>query len=259
MIPAFQLEDVTAGYGRDPVLRRLSLAVAPGEKVALLGPNGAGKSTLLRVVTGLLKPRAGSVRLDGVDVRGMPPAQRARRVAVVPQELTTPMAFTVEEMVLMGRTATLPRWQRPAAAEWEAVERAMDEADVSALRARFFMELSGGEKQRVALALALAQEPQTILLDEPTSHLDLHHKFDIMRLIERLNRDKGITVLMVSHDANLAAEVCGRIVLLHRGEIVADGPPRAVLREDILQKVYPCRWRVKEDPEDHTLSIRPAP
>jgi len=247
MTPALELHEVTAGYRRQDVLCGLSLTVAEGEWVALLGPNGAGKSTLFRVLTGLHPAAAGTLRLFGRDLRAIRPAERARLVAVVPQELATPMAFTVEELVTLGRLSVLSRWARPVAADRRIMERAMAYTDVLELRDRPYDELSGGEQQRVAIALALAQEPRLILLDEPTAHLDINHRLDILQLIERLNVERKLTVLFISHDLNLAAEFCGRLVLLDHGRIVADGPPAAVLREDLLREVYHCDLRVRPD------------
>jgi iron complex transport system ATP-binding protein len=240
------------------VLRELSLSIRAGELVALLGPNGAGKTTLLRVLTGLHPARCGAVRLCGRAVREMSPSERSRRMAVVPQELITPMSFSVEDIVMMGRTASLSRWRRPSAVDREKVTRAMEYTDTDGLRHRQFDELSGGEKQRAAIALALAQEPEIILLDEPTSHLDLHHRMDIMRLIERMNAEKGLTVLMVSHDLSLAADFFPRLLLVHEGRLVADGAPKDVLCERILSMVYPCPLRIRTDPEDGSILVRPV-
>ncbi|MCX6995866.1 MAG: ABC transporter ATP-binding protein [Kiritimatiellaeota bacterium] len=247
MTPAIELQGVTAGYRRQDVLHELSLTVGAGEWVALLGPNGAGKSTLLRVLTGLHPATAGSVRLFGRDLCDIRPAERARLVAVVPQELVTPMAYTVEELVTLGRLTALSRWARPAAADLRIVERALAYTDTLELRDRPYDELSGGEKQRAAIALALAQEPQLILLDEPTAHLDINHRLEILQLIERLNVERKLTVLLASHDLNLAAEFCGRLLLLDHGQIVADGTPAAVLREDRLREVYHCDLLVRPD------------
>lgn len=254
---ACELERVSVGYDRNLVLENLSLAAGEGEMVALLGPNGAGKSTLLRVLTGLLKPVSGAVRLFGADVAGLRAAERARLVAVVPQELATPMAYTVAELVLMGRTAQLNPWRQPTPADARIVERAMVYTDVSDLRERTLDALSGGEKQRAVIAMALAQEPRIILMDEPTTHLDLNHALEIMQIVERLNREQGVTVIMTSHDLNLAAEFCQRLILMDHGRIAADGPPAAVLQEDILREVYHCDLRIRQDPQTGGLFVAP--
>ena len=247
MTPALELQGVSAGYRGAEVLHQLTLTVAAGEWVALLGPNGAGKSTLLRVLTGLHPVTAGAVRLFGRDLRGLRAAERARLVAVVPQQLVTPMAYTVEELVTLGRISALSRWARPSAADRRIIERALAYTDMLELRERPYDELSGGEQQRVAIALALAQEPQVILLDEPTSHLDINHRLEILQLIERLNTERKLTVVLTSHDLNLAAEFCGRLLLLDRGRLMADGRPAEVLRAELLRDVYRCDLLVRTD------------
>ena len=256
---ALDLVNVSAGYRPGAtVLCDLTLAIAQGEMVAVLGPNGAGKSTLLRVLTGLVPAASGEVRLLGKDLRSLPATQRARLVAVVPQELDTPMPFTVVEMVAMGRTAALSRWSRLTKQDHAVIERAMVYTDVIDLRNRPFQELSGGEKQRTAVALALAQEPQIILMDEPTSHLDINHRLEVMQIVERLNAEQNLTALMTSHDLNLAAEFFRRLVVLDRGRLVADGKPAEVLREDLLREVYQCEMRVQADDYTGGVIVTPA-
>ncbi len=245
MSAALELGEVSASYGAVPALRGVTLALEEGGLAALLGPNGAGKSTVLRVLTGLQPVTAGAVRLFGRDLRRIPPRERAAAVAVVPQALATPMSFRVDEIVLMGRTASLRRWGRPASADRAAAEEAMAYTDVLDLRGRLFDELSGGERQRVVLAMALARGPRLLLLDEPTAHLDVNHCLEILQLLERLNAERGVTVLMTSHDLALAAEFCRRLVLLDRGRVAADGRPGDVLEEARLREVYRCPMRVR--------------
>ncbi len=255
---AFELEKVSAGYDRNLVIENLSLKVVEGEMVALLGPNGAGKSTLLRALTGLLKPSDGVIRLYGADLTRLKAAERARLIAVVPQEFNTPMAYTVAELVMMGRNTLLKSWQQPTPADIQIVERALLYTDLSDLRNRPLDALSGGEKQRAVIAMALAQEPRIIVMDEPTTHLDLNHSLEIMQIIERLNREQGVTVLMTSHDLNLAAEFCRRLILMDHGRVLADGVPGAVLKENILREVYHCDLRIREDVLSGALFVVPA-
>lgn len=224
MKPAIELSSVSAAYREAPVLEDLSLHVSEGEMVGVLGPNGAGKTTLFRVLSGLHPPRQGTVRLFGREVRRLSAPERAHLVAVVPQELEIPVAFSVADIVGMGRTAWLNRWSGMSARDRQAVERALVYTDVADIRDRPFNELSGGEKQRAIVAMALAQEPRIILMDEATSHLDINHRLEIMQLVERLNEEQGVTVLMISHDLQLAAEFGRRLVLLDHGRLVADGP-----------------------------------
>lgn len=259
MPTAIQLHQVTAGYHRKPVLENLSLEIAAGDMVGILGPNGAGKSTLFAVLSGLLRPSAGTVMLNGTEVQAMAPAQRARTIAVVPQELDVPVPYTVEEIVMMGRTTAIGRFSSPTAEDRQRVERALAYTDVVDIRHRPLNELSGGERQRAIVAMVLAQDPRIILMDEATSHLDLNHRLEIMQLVERLNREEDVTVLMISHDLQIAAEFSRRLILIDHGTIVADGPPAGVLTEDMLRRVYHCDVRVHQDPRTGGISILAAP
>lgn len=244
MSVAVACRGVGAGYREHQVLENVSLSVAEGQMLALLGPNGAGKSTLLRVLTGLHPLRVGTVELFGRDLRQISPSERAQLVAVVPQEVTTPMAFTVAELVALGRR----RWAQLDKHDRHVVEEALAYTDMLELRERFYSELSGGEKQRAIIALALAQEPKLLLLDEPTAHLDINHRLEVLQLLERLNRERGLTVLMTSHDLNLAAEFFPQLALLDRGRLVAAGSARDVLRAELLEDVYRCKLTVRCDP-----------
>jgi len=256
---AVEFNSVSAGYRGNPVVEGIEFAVPEGEMVGLLGPNGAGKTTLLRSVVGLCPPLRGSVRLFGDDVGALGSRERAKRVAVVPQQLETPMPFTVQEIVMIGRTASLNRWSRPADSDHAVVERAMVYADVAEMRLRPFTELSGGERQRVVIAMALAQQPRVILMDEATSQLDINHRLEIMQIVERLNREQAVTVIMASHDLNLAADFCGRLILLDRGRLVSDGAPADVLTEETLRRVYNCNVRIQHDPADGSVVVLPPP
>ncbi|OGV62432.1 MAG: hypothetical protein A3K19_33270 [Lentisphaerae bacterium RIFOXYB12_FULL_65_16] len=258
MTAAITCQNLSAGYLGVPVLRDVSFSIAAGEMVGVLGPNGAGKTTLFRVLTGLLEPRAGEVTLFGRRLASVSAAERASLVGVVPQELETPMAFAVAEIVMMGRTVSLNRWRPPSASDAQQVEQAMREADVLHLRDRPFPELSGGEKQRVLIAMVLAQDPKLILLDEATSHLDLSHRLEILELVERLNRERGVTVLMSSHDLALTAEFSRRLLLVDAGQIAADGPPDSVLQSETLRTVFRCDVRAKRDPETGALVVFPV-
>ncbi|HEU4754827.1 MAG TPA: ABC transporter ATP-binding protein, partial [Armatimonadota bacterium] len=181
--PLLELERVSFSYGAAPVLEEVSLQVAAGSMVGLLGPNGSGKSTLLALAAGLLKPGGGAVRLGGVLLEQVPPRERARQVAMVPQTLPAPFAFTVREWVSLGRTPYLSLLRGEREADRQAVDRALEQAGVAHLAGRLIGEISGGERQRAALAMALAQEPALLLLDEATAHLDLHHQAAILERV----------------------------------------------------------------------------
>ncbi|MEI8120833.1 MAG: ABC transporter ATP-binding protein [bacterium] len=259
MPTAIQLNLVTARYREKPVLQDISLTIAAGEMVGILGPNGAGKSTLFAILSGLLAPASGTVEVFGTPIQRMAPEARARAIAVVPQDLDIPVAYTVEEIVMMGRTALIGRFSSPSPKDRQSVERALVYTDVADIRHAPINELSGGERQRAIVAMVLAQEPRIILMDEATSHLDINHRLEIMQLVERLNRDDGVTVLMISHDLQLAAEFSQRLILLDQGRLVADGTPSAVLTEDTLRRVYHCEVRVCQDPHSGGISILAAP
>ena len=238
MSTAIELRDVTVQYGSRVVLRGVDLAIGTGERVALIGPNGAGKSTLLRVATGLVRPAAGHVSLDGAALDRLDRRAVARRVAVVPQQATLPFATRVEEVVALGR---LPhedplRGARPA--DRAAVAAAIERVGVGHLLGRDARELSLGERQLVLIALAVAQAAPVLVLDEPTVHLDLRHQVGTMELLVDLNERDGTTVVGVLHDLGLASLFFPRLVLIDRGRVVADGPPGEVLTADRIREVF---------------------
>ena len=232
-----QLDAVTFGYGSQPLFAETSLSIAAGEMVGLLGPNGAGKTTLLRLASGAVHPQRGRVLLDGQNLRTLPRREIARRIAVVPQEFNTPFAFTVRELVSLGRTPHSSFLGTENAADRRAIQEALEATGTAPLAERIFNELSGGEKQRVPLAMALTQQPDLLLLDEPTTHLDLKYQLSILELAQRLNQERHITVFAAMHDLNLAARYFPHLILFQRG-IVADGPPVEVLQSRLLSRVY---------------------
>lgn len=219
-----------------------------GGLVGLLGPNGSGKSTLLRCAAGLLRPGAGTVRLGGQELGRLDRLERARRVAFLPQRVESLYALPVHEVVALGRHPHRPApWARPGATDRAAVERALAAAQVEGLADRAFDSLSGGERQRVLLASMLAQGGELLLLDEPTTALDLHHQVRLFRLL-RERAGAGQPVVCALHDLNLAARWCHRVVLLQGGRVRADGPPADVLDEALLGEVYGDGLRVFEGP-----------
>jgi iron complex transport system ATP-binding protein len=243
---ALAFEDVAFAYGASPVFRGLHLEVEPGELTAVLGPNGTGKSTWVRLAAGSLRPQRGTVRLFGRDLRTWEAAERARTVAVVPQESPLEFEFRVHEIVAMGRSPYQGLLGLESEADRHAVTEALRVTDMEAHAGRPLAALSGGEMQRVVLARALAQQPRLLLLDEPTAHLDLKHRLAIYALLERLHGE-GMTTVVVSHDLNLAAAHCRRLVLFRCGEVVADGTPQDVLRREVLRAVYEVDLEVRQD------------
>ena len=235
--PLLDIQGITFGYQRHPLLYDMHLQVRAGEMVGLLGPNGSGKTTLLRLISGVLRPQQGAVMLDGRDARAWGRREMARRVAVVPQEMHVPFAFTVEELVSLGRTPYISLLGSSTQEDGRIVESALQAADIESLAGRIFNELSGGERQRVMVAMALAQRPALLLLDEPTSHLDIRYQIELLELVQRLNRETGVTVIAAMHDLNLAARYFPRLVLFQRG-VVADATPAEVLEPHLLRRVY---------------------
>lgn len=235
---------LTVRYGREVVLGNLSLQIADGEFVALVGPNGSGKSTLIRAISGAVPVAAGQIEVSDrsmaapLDLRRLGAPERARLIAVLAQETKVDFAFSAQEVVGMGRLPYVGRFQRETAADWAIVRQAMDQTCTTHLADRPITALSGGERQRVLFARALAQEPKLLLLDEPTAHLDMAHSVELLSLVRRRNQSEGLTVVAVLHDLNLAAQVADRIVVLHQGEIAADGAPRAVVTPDLIAQVW---------------------
>ena len=231
------------------IVRGVDLAAVPGEMTGILGPNGSGKSTLLRVLTGLVRPDDGVVRLDGEDIRGIPRRRFARRVAFVEQSVVTDQNPTVREVIELGRIPHRAAWAGPRDDD-DAVTRAAATTGLGSRLDQRYGTLSGGERQRVQIARALAQEPAVLVLDEPTNHLDIRHQLDLLRLV----RGTGATVITALHDLNLAAAYCDRLVILESGTLVASGAPHEVLTEELIRRVYGVHAEVSRD--DRGVHIR---
>ena len=243
-----KVENLSVSYGLRPVLHDLSLDVGAGEVLAVIGPNGAGKSTLVRAVSGILSIQAGRVGVDGVDLLALPAMKRARFLAVVPQAVSLPPAFTAWETVLLGRTPYLNFLGQVSYKDEEVARLALQRVDALDLAERRVGELSGGEQQRVLLARALAQATPLLLLDEPVAQLDLHHQLKFMEIVRTLARNDHLAVLVALHDLNLAAQYADRIVLLVSGEIKAAGSPWHVLTPEIISTAYQVSVQVIPHP-----------
>jgi ABC-type cobalamin/Fe3+-siderophores transport system ATPase subunit len=224
--------------GGPEVVRGASLEVAGGRLSALVGANGSGKSTLIRLLAGLLRPSGGEVLFGGVLLARIEPRERARRFAYVPQTVSTVFPFTALEVVLTGRSPYTTRFRFEREQDVDAALAALAAVEASHLESRPVTELSGGERQLVALARALAQEPECLLLDEPSAALDLKHRAGLIRHLRRLRDEQGMTALVVTHDLMLLDPAFDRVHAIHKGEIVAEGSPSEVLREDVLAGVY---------------------
>ena len=247
-VAALEMEQVGFAYGRTPILAGLDLTIAPQTITGILGPNGSGKTTFVRLASAALRPASGRIRVFGDELGLIPPRERAKRIAVVPQDTNPVFEFTVEEIVRMGRAPHLGLFGLEGSRDRKIAADAMARCEVDHVAGRSFRALSGGERQRVMLARALAQEARLLLLDEPTAFLDLRHRLAVYALLGRLHADTGLTVVVVSHDINLAARHCDRLVLLRCGSIAADGTPADVLHPDPIRSVYEVDVEVRTDP-----------
>ncbi len=250
--PVFEARGLTHRYpgATRPALDGLDLSVPRGSLYAILGPNGSGKSTLLRLLLGALEPSSGAVLYEGVPVDSLSRRDFARRVGVVPQGEEVVFPVTVRELVAMGRYPHLGPWRRESAQDRVAIHQAMERCDVAELATRPLSTLSGGERQRARIARALAQQPATLVLDEPTAALDVMHEMAIFELLGALAERDGVTVVLVTHNLNLAARYAHRILLLDRGRPAAEGTPGEVLRRGTLEAVY--QWPM-------TVTAHPGP
>ncbi|WP_440708582.1 ABC transporter ATP-binding protein [Herbiconiux sp. YIM B11900] len=242
------VENLSLGYGDRTVIEHLDLLVPPGRVTSIVGANACGKSTLLRSMSRLLAPRAGQVLLDGAQVHRMPAKQLARTLGLLPQSPIAPEGITVADLVGRGRhphQGILSRW---STADDEAVASALEATDTVALADRPVDELSGGQRQRVWIAMALAQQTDLLLLDEPTTFLDVSHQIEVLDLLTDLNRTRGTTIVMVLHDLNLAARYSDHLIALADGRLHAAGDPSTVLTEDVVRAVFGLENRIIADP-----------
>lgn len=233
-LPALAAHGVEVRHGSRRVLGPVDLAVRTGETVALLGPNGSGKTSLLRVLAGISSPDAGHATLAGRRLRDIRPRERARLIASVAQDEHTDLPFTARDVLLLGRSVSTPEWRPYRDEDHAAIEQLARRWEVEGLLDRPLRDMSGGERRRVLIARAFAQQADLILLDEPTNHLDLRHQHDLLGHLA----DSPATCVVALHDIDLAATYCSRVVLLHEGMIVADGTPAEVIRADLVERIY---------------------
>ncbi len=259
---AFRVRDLSFRYDRcldrGWALRNVECLIETGTIVGVIGPNGSGKTSFLKLLMGLLRQESGDVYFLGKDLRTLSPAMIAQQMAFVPQETSQVFPFTLGELVLMGRfpfSRPFDGWGWDSSTDVRLAAQAMHDVGIETLADRFMSDVSGGERQRAMIARALTQDPQVLLLDEPTAFLDLHHQLDIVRKLRQLNQERGLTVLMVSHDLNLASQCCDQLLLLHQGEIVKRGSPRDVIRPKILEPVYRCRVVVDRHPRSRAPRV----
>lgn len=254
---SIDIEGITFQYDEKTVIDSLSLSINQGEFVTIIGPNGSGKSTLLKLLAANISPREGTIYLNGENLKSYGKKALSKDMAVVPQDTGIDYDFRVYEIVLMGRYPHQSRFRRETQQDHRVVRGAMERTNTWHLRDRRVNELSGGEGQRVILARALAQEPQVILLDEPTASLDIHHQLEVLELLKELNEEQGVTIIAVLHDLNLAARYSQQILLLHRGQKITMGKTEAVLTVENLQLAYNMEMMIEKNPYTNRLMIYP--
>ena len=248
-----KIDHLSGGYYQHPVIKDISLEIKTGDFLGIIGPNGSGKTTLLRLMSRVLKPCAGSVSLFAEDIASMELKEFCRQAAFVPQDTAVNFSFTVFEVVLRGRIPHLKRLQPESRQDFAIAENAMKMTDTLDLKDKLIDELSSGERQRVIIAKALAQEPVLLFLDEPTAHLDIGHQIQVLDLLKKFNRQNKLTIAIVLHDLNLASLYCNRILLLNEGRIFKAGSPEEVLTYQNIEAVYKTVVLVNNNP----LNCRP--
>ena len=234
-------QNISFGYSAEhQVVKDLSLSVEDGDMLGIIGPNGAGKSTVLKILSGYIQADTGSLFIDNTPISQLSPKERAKKIAVVSQEFHNPLPFTVQNVLENARASQISRFMPLQAHDYEIIENAMNEMNVAQYKNQLFNHLSGGEKQRVKIAAALAQETNLLLLDEPTSQLDMGHAVKLMNLLLKINKEKNMSIVIISHDIQLLASFLSKIVLMKNGKIIAQGEKHQVLNDDLISSVYSC-------------------
>ncbi|MCG0458177.1 iron-enterobactin ABC transporter ATP-binding protein [Enterobacter cloacae complex sp. ECC445] len=250
-------ENLTLGYDKKIIARDLSVTIPDGHFTAIIGPNGCGKSTLLRTLSRLMTPVEGSVFLDGEQIQRFASKEVARRIGLLAQNATTPGDITVQELVARGRYPHQPLFTRWRKEDDEAVNRAMQATGITDLALQSVDTLSGGQRQRAWIAMVLAQETSIMLLDEPTTWLDISHQIDLLELLSELNRTQGYTLAAVLHDLNQACRYATHLIALRDGEIVAQGAPKEIVTPDLIARIYGMRCMIIDDPVAGTPLVVP--
>ena len=250
-------DQLTLGYGKKVVADNLSVAIPDGHFTAIIGPNGCGKSTLLRTLSRLMTPTQGHVYLDGEQIQRFNSKEVARRIGLLAQNATTPGDITVQELVSRGRYPHQPLFTRWRQEDDRAVQRAMQATGVADLALQSVDTLSGGQRQRAWIAMVLAQETAIMLLDEPTTWLDISYQIDVLELLSELNREQGYTLAAVLHDLNQACRYATHLIALRDGKIVAQGAPKEIVTAELIEAVYGLRCMIIDDPVAHTPLVVP--
>ncbi|MDO9578394.1 MAG: ABC transporter ATP-binding protein [Candidatus Cloacimonadales bacterium] len=243
-----ELENISLGYREKRVIEDLSLSFESGEFCALLGPNGAGKSTLLKSLIGFLKPSEGTIKIAGKSLKNWPQPELAKVVSLIPQDFQLQFDYSVEEIVQMGRFPYLGYWQKYSAEDRNIVAEILEQLDLTSMKDNLYSQLSGGERRRVSIARALAQQTEILLMDEAFANLDINHQLEIMQLLSRINEEQRKLIILVSHNINLSSEYCRRIVMMKKGKVVADGKPAEIINQENLERVYNARLEIIKNP-----------
>lgn len=250
-------DGVSLAYDARPVVEDLTLAIPPGRITVIVGANACGKSTLLRALARLIAPSAGTVLLDGADIRSRPTAEVARRLGLLPQSPVAPEGVTVADLVGRGRYPHQSWLRRRADGDDEIVDAAMSRTEVLDLAARSVDSLSGGQRQRVWIAMALAQQTDVLLLDEPTTYLDVSHQIEVLDLLADLNREQGVTIVMVLHELSLACRYADHLIAMRNGRIVREGPPERIVDVDLVREVFGIESVIATDPASGMPLVSP--
>ena len=243
-----EIKKLTAGYGEQGILHQVDLEFPKGEFCALLGPNGAGKTTLLKAIVGYLPYTGGDILIKKHSLKNWSKKQLARNIALISQEFNLQFDYTVEELVLMGRFPYLSYWQNYSDKDRQIVAEILVKLDLSSYASKLYSQLSGGEKKRVSIARAMAQQTDIMLLDEAFTQLDINHQIEIMHILSQINQQEGKLILLISHNINLASEYCERIIMLKQGRVLADGKPADIINQGNLQKLYNAQLQVIQNP-----------
>jgi iron complex transport system ATP-binding protein len=245
--------EVSSGYNNTEVLKDITFDIKEGSFSGIIGPNGSGKTTLLKTAVKIIKPFKGEIYIQKALLNKVSLLELAKIIAVVPQDTVFLLPFRVIDVVLMGRIPYLNRFSVESIDDMKIAYKALEEVDAFHLKDRFIDELSGGERQRIIIAKALAQQPKILFLDEPTMHLDISHQTEIFGLLNRLNKETGLTIIAVLHDLNLASEYCDELLLINEGRLIKKGLPKDVLKYNIIEEVYKTVVIVKDNP----LTLKP--
>jgi iron complex transport system ATP-binding protein len=255
-VSILSVDSLSYKYEEKAVLDQVSLGIEKGEMIGILGPNGCGKTTLLKNLNKNLKPHGGCVMIEGDDISGISKREIAQTVAVVPQSNEIRFAFTVREIVTMGRMPFQESFRGETSADLEIIHKAMDQTGLTEFADRYINTLSGGERQRAVIARAITQTPKVILMDEPTLHLDINMQFEVLDLIQKLSRENGLAVIMVSHDLPMVTRYCDRVILIHDHKVFAMGTPEEVLTKENMSAVFNVDAELEKDPRTGKNTVR---